>query len=254
MPELPAILIAGQPAWADPLREALAGRYRVIDMPPLGQYMKTLIETPAALVVVDGDQEPWAGYVTTPKVSAATRRIPIILISQSQEIRADATSKGADLSLTPEELLKGPARLLGDYARVIDPAQQEQLDCECQEALPPRAHEGVKRFNDGAYYEQHDLFEAQWVETEGPVRDLYRAVLQVGVAYYQIERGNYRGALKMLQRSVQWLLLLPDVCQGIDVKRLRDESFRVRAELERLGEARFDQFDRGLIGGVHLVE
>jgi len=53
--------------------------------------------------------------------------------------------------------------------------------------------------------------------TSGPVRELYRAILQVGIAYYQIERGNHRGALKMLLRSVQWLAMLPDRCQGIDV-------------------------------------
>jgi hypothetical protein len=86
------------------------------------------------------------------------------------------------------------------------------------------------------------------------VRDLYRAVLQVGVAYYQIQRGNYRGALKMLQRSVQWLVVLPDRCQGINIARLREDSFRVRAELERLGEMRFSEFDHSLLRGVEWVE
>ena len=78
-------------------------------------------------------------------------------------------------------------------------------------------------------------------------RDLYRAILQVGVAYYQIERGNFRGALKMLQRSVQWLHLLPDQCQGIDVAQLRRDSYRVRAELQRLGPDGLAEFDRGLL-------
>ena len=114
----------------------------------------------------------------------------------------------------------------------------------------PAAEQGLQAFNRGEFYRQHDLFEAQWVETAGPVRDLYRAILQVGVAYYQIERGNYRGALKMLQRSVQWLFLLPDVCQGIDVAQLRRDSYRVRAELQRLGPARLAELDRGLLKGL----
>jgi predicted metal-dependent hydrolase len=114
---------------------------------------------------------------------------------------------------------------VADYARVPDPALLDELDCQCDEPLPPRGVEGVAKFNAGEYYRQHDLFEAQWVETQGPVRDLYRAILQVGVAYYQIERGNYRGALKMLLRSVQWLAILPDVCQGVDVQQLRADSY-----------------------------
>jgi hypothetical protein len=52
---------------------------------------------------------------------------------------------------------------------------------------------------------------------------------------------------------VQWLVVLPDVCQGIDVKKLRDDSFKVRAELEHLGEDRLDEFDMSLIKGVSLV-
>ncbi len=40
----------------------------------------------------------------------------------------------------------------------------------------------------------------------GPVRDLYRAILQVGVAYYHITRGNHAGGLRMLRRCVQWFV------------------------------------------------
>ena len=125
--------------------------------------------------------------------------------------------------------------LVADLARLPDAATLAQLACECGQALPPLAVTGLEFFNRGLYYRQHDLFEEQWMATAGPVRDLYRAILQVGVAYYQIERGNYRGALKMLQRSVQWLYLLPDSCQGIDVAKLRRDSYAVRGELQRLG-------------------
>ena len=144
--------------------------------------------------------------------------------------------------------------MVKDYGRILSSEIIEQLECECEESLPSLAVEGVRKFNSGEYYAQHDLFEEQWIETESPVRDLYRAVLQVGVAYYQIERGNYRGALKMLQRSVQWLAILPDVCQGIHVTQLRQDSYQVRAELERLGEERFDEFDLNLLKPIQLEE
>src|SRR5690606_5454817 len=140
-----------------------------------------------------------------------------------------------------------------DIARIPDPERIEQLECECQDPLPELAQEGIRKFNAGEYYEQHDLFEEQWMAIETPGRDLYRAVLQVGVAYFQIQRGNYRGALKMLQRSVQWLVTLPDTCQGINIKKLREDSFRVRAELERLGEERISEFDMSLIKDVEYT-
>ncbi|MFW5771789.1 MAG: DUF309 domain-containing protein, partial [Phototrophicaceae bacterium] len=64
---------------------------------------------------------------------------------------------------------------------------------------------------------------------------------------------NHRGARKMLLRSVQWLAVLPDECQGIDVRALREDSYRVRAELERLREDEIDQFDRALLQPVKRI-
>jgi hypothetical protein len=206
------------------------------------------------MVIVDGDSHDWEIWVSTPNASPATRRIPIILVSSSAERRSQSPLVGAEIAISPDELDKQIVQIATDYARIRDPKIVEQLDCECEEALPDLARQGVEKFNAGEYYKQHDLFEEQWMKTEGPVRDLYRAVLQVGVAYFQIQRGNYRGALKMLQRSVQWLVVLPDICQGINIKKLRDDSFKVRAELERLGENRLDEFDMSLIQGVEMVE
>jgi hypothetical protein len=46
---------------------------------------------------------------------------------------------------------------------------------------------------------------------------------------------------------------LPDVCQGVDIRQLREDSYRVRAELERLNPQDISQFDRSLLKPVKLV-
>jgi uncharacterized protein len=132
-------------------------------------------------------------------------------------------------------------------------ATENTLDCQCAEAMPADGLLGIEKFNAGEYYPQHDLFEALWVAEAGPVRDLYRAILQVGVAYYQVTRGNFRGAAKMLKRSVQWLDRLPNSCRGVDVAQLRVDSAAVRAELARVGEDGMDQFDHSLLKGVKFT-
>jgi len=228
--------------------------YQIVTIHEAGEYMNTLIETRAAMILIDGNHPDWKRFTTSPTTSPATRRIPIIVVSDDAQLRASALLIGADLSFSLVDIEKQIVGLVKDYGRIPDPAVLEQLDCECDEPLPQLAIEGVKKFNAGEYYPQHDLFEEQWVNTEGPVRDLYRAVLQVGVAYFQIERGNYHGALKMLQRSVQWLMMLPDRCQGIDVAQLRQDSFAVRAELERLGADRLDELDHQLLKPVVWIE
>lgn len=242
------LVIAGAFQWTQAVQEKLGQGYSIKQYAqPSPGYIARLTDDHAALILVDAADKDWRFWTTTPKTSPATRRIPIFLISPDAALKADGLIAGADLVLSPDELLNDLPSYVADYARVLDQAKIEQLDCECDEPLPPLAVQGVEKFNAGAYYPQHDLFEEQWVKTSTPVRDLYRAILQVGVAYYQIERGNFRGAHKMLLRSVQWLTILPDVCQGVDIAQLRQDSYRVRAELERLGEARIGEFDRSLL-------
>ena len=206
-----------------------------------------LIDEPVALVFVAGADDDWQRQILAVKNQAATRRIPICFVSDCGSRRAQAVACGADRALSWDELGAGFERILSEMARIPDPALMRQLACECRRALPELAMQGLSAFNRGEFYRQHDLFEAQWAQTAGPVRELYRGILQVGVAYYHIENGNYRGALKMLQRSVQWLRLLPDDCQGIDVEKLRRDSNAVRADLQRLGPRRLCELDRRLL-------
>ena len=209
-----------------------------------------LIDESVALVFVDGRHPQWRQQILAVKNNAATRRIPLCFVSDQGDHRADAVICGADLALSWRELEGRIDKVIKDLARFPDRATAAKLDCECQQPLPALAIAGIREFNRGEFYRQHDLFEALWVETGGPVRDLYRGILQIGVAYYQLERGNFRGALKMLQRSVQWLRPLPEICQGIDIEALRRDSTKVRAELQRLGPERLDEFDQRLLKGV----
>lgn len=131
----------------------------------------------------------------------------------------------------------------------------ERMIAGCDHPLPEAARAAVALFNAGEYYAQHDAFEALWREERGPVRDLYRAVLQVGVGYYQITRGNERGAWKMLMRAERWLARLPDACQGVDLAALRTAAAAVRLELER--RARMvdpPPFDLTLLQPVRMID
>lgn len=251
MPPKPVIVLAGKPAWADKL--TLPDDITLAHYPQRERYVFRLTDDLAAMVLVDGDADDWQFWTATPKSNPATRRIPVVLASADEAIRAAALTSGADIALPPDELIAQLPALITAHARIPDPERKEQLDCECQEPLPPLAVQGVEKFNNREFYPQHDLFEEQWVNTDGPVRDLYRAVLQVGVAYYQIERGNHRGALKMLLRAVQWLEALPDVCQTINVKQLREDAYAVRAALEATDPDAIDTFDLSLLKPVQRV-
>ncbi len=247
------IALVGGPDWAGPIAPLLRDRgFDVLRCDDRARLVDLLADRHAALALVDGALPDWPGWVARIKTDQATRRIPVLVVARdlSPERAAGAGANGVLAPGTPDG---GWLDRIGELARGLDPADAETLACQCRDALPPLARLGVEKFNAGAYYAQHDAFEELWMAETGPVRELYRAILQVGVAYYHVTRGNHAGALKMLRRSVQWLALLPDVCQGVDVRRLEADAARVRGELEAMGPAAIASFDRALLQPVRLV-
>lgn len=125
----------------------------------------------------------------------------------------------------------------------------DELTSACADPLPELAQQAIERFNAGEYYAQHDLLELLWAQTDGAIREMYRAILQVGIAYYHITEGNKIGALKMLKRASRWLDGLPDTCQGVDLADLKQNAEVVRRELLRVGDD-LGGFDRTLLRPV----
>ena len=169
----------------------MAGRSRPAARRPLGYqfichgeregYVPCLAEDHAALVLVDGDAAGWEFWVTTPKASSATRRIPVVVVTSDAGARTAARIAGADAALDAGALLGELPALVQTLARVRPGDPGEALAEACKEPLPEKARRH-RPFNAGAYYEQHDLLEELWMEHDGPARELYRAILQVGVA------------------------------------------------------------------------
>jgi len=124
---------------------------------------------------------------------------------------------------------------------------------DCQGTLHPQAVVGLTWFNEGRYFEAHEALELAWRESEGRVRALYQGILQVGVAYYHILRGNYRGALKMLARAQANLAIFETPCLGIDVPALRQAALNVEEALRNLGAERMDALDRRLLQPIPYV-
>jgi len=237
----PMAAIIGAPAWLPDATHLLrAAGLRAAVLHDRAAYLDRLRDTLPALILVDGDSPDWTWWVIAPKVRAETRRIPLIVIAADPEREAAALGAGADRFLAAESLADTLPIAIKVLARLPDPAWQDALACQCAEPMPPLGQEGIARFNAGDYYVQHDLFEALWIAETGPVRDLYRAILQVGVAYHHITRGNPRGALKVLRRSAQWFASLPDVCQGVDVRQLREDAASIEAALRTAEAAGFD--------------
>lgn len=123
----------------------------------------------------------------------------------------------------------------------------------CRDRATPEMLHAFEQFNHGEYWHQHETLETVWrAEQDESIRNLYKGILQVGVGFHHITRRNYRGAVKVLARGIDYLRPYAPHCMGIDVERLIDEAARVLEEVRALGPERIDEIKIAELPRVHF--
>lgn len=112
------------------------------------------------------------------------------------------------------------------------------------EDVPELVLKGIEEFNKGEFYECHEYLEEAWMQEPRRVRFLYQGILQVGVGFYHLENGNWRGATGLLRNGTIRLKEFEPITLNIDVARLVHECERCLEELEELGRKRMREFDQ----------
>lgn len=207
-----------------------------------------LVARQPQLIVLDLDAaQSWQAFVIAAKTSPATRKIPILAFGLDG---ARAHALGCDHVVSGDDLRNNAAALIQQTVRADESAE---LARQAALPLPTLAHKAIAQFNAHEFWEQHETFEEMWRAEPGPVRQMYQGILQVGVAYLQIQRQNFGGARKLFQRAWQYLNVLPDVCQGIDIAQFKRDAQAAQTELERLGAANIHLFSSAFFQPIQIV-
>lgn len=122
------------------------------------------------------------------------------------------------------------------------------------ESIPELVSKGIKEFNRGEFFECHEYLEDAWREESRQIRFLYQGILQVGVGFYHLKNGNWRGATGLLRNGIERLRDFEPETLSIDVSRLVDESQSCLEHLETLGREKANKFDLSRIPRVHWVD
>ena len=90
--------------------------------------------------------------------------------------------------------------------------------------------QGLQLFNQGKYYEAHEVWEDLWRITKGPLRKFYQGLIHAAVGLYHLRRGNAAGGRSQLGKSLRNLREYPPDCCGVDVEGLMGQIERVLEE------------------------
>ncbi len=181
----------------------------------------------------------WEAAIRRCKLSPQNKQIPIYAFGShvDTDTLRRARQAGADHAWARSKMMEELVTVVQGH---VHPPMQA-VDGS-QDVLSRTAVAGLLEFNRGEFFEQHEYLELAWNEERRPVREMYQGILQVGVAFLQIERGNWRGALKMFRRGLPRLRTLPAVCQGVDMAAFRATSEEIHAEITALGSERMSEF------------
>lgn len=212
-----------------------------------------------ALLDVQSEGE-WAAAIRWCKVRPQTQAVPIYAFDSkkcdSKKYEPENTlslvlarQSGADAAWSRNHLI---AELDALVVRSLYPPIQYLAGWD--DALSDAAHAGIVAFNHGDYFEQHEHLEAAWQAEIRPIRALYQGVLQVGLAFLQIERNNWIGAVKMFRRGLPRLRSLPPCCQGIQLAELRSAAATIHTQIIALGAQRLPEFDQQTFPKIQMIE
>ena len=191
----------------------------------------------------------WETAIQRCKLSPQNRQIPLYAFGShvDTETLRRARQAGADHAWARSKMMEELVAVVQRY--VHPPAREVEGSAD---PLSRTAVAGLLEFNRREFFEQHEYRELAWNEESRPVREMYQGILQVGVAFLQIERDNWRGALKLFRRGLPRLRGLPAVCQGVDVAGLRSAAETIHAEVTALGPDRLAEFDRSRFPLIHF--
>ncbi len=245
------------------LEEDLFFSTRLMDVVVAQGGRPALVESPAALVDTVDSQDPvlilldlktpgdWQEAIRTLKSRPHTRQIPLYAFGSHVDVETlrAARQAGADHAWARSKMME---ELVGLVDRHVNPPLRYPDGWD--DTLSELALAGVRAFNAGEYWEQHEHFEAAWLAEARPIREMYQGILQVGVAFLLIQRGKWAGAVKMFRRGLPRLRGLPDICQGVRIADLRAQAEAIHREISDLGSERMGGFDQGKFPRIEVEQ
>jgi hypothetical protein len=210
---------------------------------------QALFKSPVlALVDLFSQRLDWVKLVKLIKKSKAGP-VPILGFGPHTDLalRDKALAAGCDAVVGRGAVATNLAHLVEKHKWVMDKSR-------CADRAPALLIEGIELFNQGEYFESHEVIEQAWMAEKSPLRIMYQGILQIGVACHHIQNQNWRGAMKLLERGMPKAKRFAPGCMGINLTSLLADAEAIRQELVRLGPEWQGEFDETLWPTIRFIK
>lgn len=185
-----------------------------------------------------------------------------------EALRMEGRSGLRHLRCAFEEMASGQTRsVLRDELHTELSAVSDRMDAYCRvlERLPPRGRrpadpvgraleEAAQLFNEGLFFEVHEVLETVWLTQTGGIRRLLQGLIQIAVGFHHLERNNLKGALALLKEGTEKVKACGSNRSRVTLDQFVAQVEYARRSIESLGEAACDRFDRRMIPNMPLTQ
>ncbi len=128
-----------------------------------------------------------------------------------------------------------------------------RLDPHVRDALI----KGIAEFNSWRFYDCHETLEDVWREAgskgdPATLANFYQGIIKAAAGFHHLVRGNYTGAVNLLEDTLRLLNPYRPATLGVDVDRLLAGVRGALDGLQALGADRLAEFDRSLIPAIQF--
>ncbi|MFP5246437.1 MAG: DUF309 domain-containing protein [Thermoanaerobaculia bacterium] len=96
----------------------------------------------------------------------------------------------------------------------------------------------MRLFNDQRFWHAHEAWERIWLTAEGETKRFLQGLIQLAAAYHHVQRGTYRGGVRLFDAAFSKLAAIPEAFAQVDcteaVAVAREHRERI-AKGERIG-------------------
>jgi len=93
---------------------------------------------------------------------------------------------------------------------------------------------GVSLFNEGFYFETHEVWEELWMSVASGQRLFYQGLIQLAASLVHAENKNWSSMNRLMDMAFEKLRPYPETYEGVELKKLctEMETFRTLTEPE----------------------